>query len=317
MLMKPGAATYWEEWTAAVGDGWNQFWFGAASSQRLSLIRIMTGLVLIVWFLSHHSDLLRWLGPNSLVPMATVNNLTSGADVVNFHYTLLALARNPVEVRVFEYIGLAAAVCLTVGLFSRVASGIALVILLSYVHRLPMISGLAEPILAPLLFYLCIGPCSEWLSVDAWLARRKSTEEPTPSQLANLTLRMIQVHLAALVFMMGMSKLSQENWWTGDAIWYLLAQTRSRPFNLTSLRGSPFLINAWTHAIVYFEIAFPILIWNRFARPVLLILAIPIWLSIALATGHLMFTLTMITASLAFWPIGGEEKATARRTALA
>ncbi|WP_254508307.1 HTTM domain-containing protein [Anatilimnocola floriformis] len=308
MLLKQNAATFSEEWFNAMGEGWNQFWFGTASSKPLSLIRIMTGLVLIVWFLSQHADLLRWFGPNSLLPQATVTNLTTSPDFVSYHYTLLAFARTPSEVRIFEYIGIAAAACLAVGLFARVSAAVTLAILLSFVHRVPMISGLAEPVLAPLLFYLVIGPCSEYFSVDAWLARKKSTAEPQPSQLANLTLRMLQVHLAALIFMMGMSKLAQENWWIGDAIWYLLAQTRSRPVNLTSLRGTPMLVNAWTHAIVYFEILFPVLIWNRFARPILLIIAIPIWLSIALATGHVMFALTMITASIAFWQLAGDEK---------
>ena len=66
--------------------------------------------------------------------------------------------------------------------------------------------------------------------------------------------------------------------------------------------------NAWTHLIVGFEIAFPILIWNRFARPILLILGVLVWLSIAIAAGHLLFALTMITASLAFWQLGSVER---------
>jgi hypothetical protein len=308
MLMKQNAATYWEEWTTAVGEGWNQFWFAPASSKPLSLIRIMTGLLLVVYFLSYNGDLLRWFAGNSLMPPATVRNLTSGPDIANYHYTLLALVNKPSELWIFHSIGIVAAVCLAIGLFSRAAAGVALVMLLSYVHRAPMISGLAEPILAPLLFYLCFAPSGEWFGVNAWLKNRQGTEEPQPSLLAGLSLRMIQVHLAALVFMMGMSKLSQENWWTGDAVWYLLAQTRSRPFDLSFLRKSPFLINAWTHLIVGFEIAFPILIWNRFARPILLILGVLVWLSIAIAAGHLLFALTMITASLAFWQLGSVER---------
>lgn len=300
--------TYWEEWTAAVGDGWNQFWFTPASSKPLSLIRILMGLLLIVYFLSNTGDLLRWYGGESLLPIQTVRNLTSGADLPHYRVSLFQIATKPSEVWIVCTIGIAAAGCLALGIFSRVAAAITLVILLSFVHRVPMISGLAEPVFAAVLFYLCIAPSGEWLGVNAWLKQRQSADEPQPTILANLTLRMIQVHLAALIFMMGMSKLSQENWWMGDAVWFLLAQTRSRPVDLTFLRNTPFLINAWTHAIVAFEIAFPILIWNRFARPILLIIAIPIWLSIAVAGGHLLFALAMITASIAFWPIGASEK---------
>lgn len=307
MLMKKQAATHWEEWTTAVGDGWNQFWFAPASARPLSLVRIMTGLLTIVYFLSFTSDLKRWLGPDSLLPPATVLRLTGGPETQSFHYSLLSLVSKPNELWLFHGIGLLAAACLAVGLFSRIAAGVTLVIFLSYVHRAPMISGLAEPILAPLLFYLCFAPSGHWFGVNAWLKGRKTDEQPQSTVLANLCLRMIQVHLAMLVLMMGMSKLAQQPWWVGDAVWYLLAQTRSRPVNLTFLREFPYLINAWTHAIVFFEFAFPILIWNRFARPVLLIAGVLVWLSIALASGHLIFALTMIAASLAFWPSENPE----------
>lgn len=303
MYAKQQAATYWEELTVAVGEGWNRFWFTPASSKPLSLIRIMTGLLLIVYFLSNTGDLRRWYGSEGLMPPATVRNLTSGPDLPNYHYSLLYLAKKPNELWIFHGIGLLAAGCLAIGLYSRVAAAVTLGIMLSYVHRVPMISGLAEPIFAPLLFYLCFAPSGEWLGVNAWLKQRKSKDEPPPTILANLSLRAIQVHLAALVFMMGMSKLAQENWWTGDAVWYLLAQTRSRPLDLTFLRNSPFIINAWTHAFVAFEFAFPILIWNRFARPILLIAGALIWLSIAVAAGHVLFALAMIAASVAFWSI--------------
>lgn len=307
MLMKHKHATYWEAWVAAVGEGWNSFWFARASSKPLAIIRIMTGLLVVVYFLSFSADLKRWFGPDGLMPLASVTRLTTPENGQSYHYTLLQFVTKANELYIFHGIGLIAAVCLAIGLFSRVAAGISLAVLLSYVHRVPMITGFAEPILAPLLFYLCFAPSGEWLGVNAWLTKRKSGEEPQSSILANLSLRMIQVHLAALVFMMGTAKLSSESWWMGEAVWSLLAQTRSRPFDLSWLRASPYFLNFWTHALVAFDFAFPILIWNRFARPVLLICGVIVWLSLALAAGHLLFALTMITASIAFWQFSSEE----------
>ncbi len=303
MLMNKQAVTYWEEWAIAVGQGWNQFWFTPAQSQPLAVVRIATGLLAMVYFLTFTGDLTRWLAPDSLLPQETVNRLLGGdaEGVRNYRYSLLSLATKSNELWIFHSLALAAAALLAAGLFSRAAAAVTLVMLLSYVHRVPMISGLAEPILCPLLFYLCFAPSGEWFGVNAWLKRRKTGENPQPSVFANLCLQLIQVHLAALVFMMGMSKLAQQPWWVGDAMWYLLAQTRSRPFDLTFLRGSPFVLNAWAHTIVAFEFAFPILIWNRFARPLLLIVGTILWLSIALASGHLIFALAMIAASVAFW----------------
>ena len=85
-------------------------------------------------------------------------------------------------------------------------------------------------------------------------------------------------------------------------IWHLLAQTLSRPVDLSVLHDWHYFVNFWTHAVAYFELAFPILIWNRHARPLLLGLGVLLWGSLMLATGLLLFSLTLIVASLAFVP---------------
>jgi hypothetical protein len=61
------------------------------------------------------------------------------------------------------------------------------------------------------------------------------------------------------------------------------------------------MVNAWTHAIVLFELLSAVFIWNRLARPLLLALAIPMWLSLALISGLAPFALIMLTANLAFF----------------
>lgn len=295
------AASYWEELTESVGKGWNAFWFSQRSSQQLAAVRIATGVIALLYFASFASDFNRWLGPKSLLPAESVGRLLQDDTEANYHYSLLTLAKKPAELMFLQGVAFVGAICLTMGLFSRTAAIITLVMLLSYVHRVPMVSGFSEPVLAMLLFYLCFVPGGEWFSVDALMRRRKSGAEPGPSVMGNLGTRLIQVHLAAFVFMMGMSKLSAEPWWQGDALWYLIAQTRSRPVDLSGLRSSPFIINAWTHAVVAFEFAFPILVWNRFARPILLVLGPLLWLSLALVSGNLLFALAMTAASLAFW----------------
>jgi hypothetical protein len=106
--------------------------------------------------------------------------------------------------------------------------------------------------------------------------------------------------------MMGLTKLYGDAWWDGNAIWLLMAQTQSRPLNLTALRNAgqfgEYLINFWTQGVLYFELAFPVLIWNRPARPLLVALGILAWGSLVLVTGQLLFGLAMIVASTAFLP---------------
>jgi hypothetical protein len=53
---------------------------------------------------------------------------------------------------------------------------------------------------------------------------------------------------------------------------------------------------------VYFELAFPLLIWNRLARPLVLGLGVLVWGSLVLATGLAVFGLALVVATLAFVP---------------
>jgi hypothetical protein len=166
------------------------------------------------------------------------------------------------------------------------------------------------------VLYLTISPSGAALSLDSLLFRRRKSDTaggsvavgPSPQigMAANIGLRLIQVHLAMFYVMMALTKLYGDAWWQGDAMWYLVAQTHSRPIDLSALRswgrGGALLINFWTHAVLYYELAFPILVWNRLARPLVLLLGVAIWMSLIVATGHLLFGLAMLVASAAFLP---------------
>ena len=124
----------------------------------------------------------------------------------------------------------------------------------------------------------------------------------TDSVAANISVRMMQVHISALYLMMGLTKLAGETWWRGDAIWWLAASTESRLWDLTFLHRFPLLINFWTHAVVAFELLFAILIWNRLVRPLLLWIGLVMWLSLAMVTGQVSFCVMMLIANLCFVP---------------
>jgi hypothetical protein len=176
-----------------------------------------------------------------------------------------------------------------------------------------MISSQVEPILSLVVFYLCLGPAGAYFSVNYLLESRKRRAMGSPasrhrinSTSATVALRLLQVHIAVIYLMMALAKLrggeSGPVWWTGEAVWWIIARPESRLVDFTWLHSYPLLVNAWTHAIVAFELAFAILIWNRLARPLLLAIAVPMWLSLALITGLTPFCLMMLIASAAFIP---------------
>jgi hypothetical protein len=155
--------------------------------------------------------------------------------------------------------------------------------------------------------YLCLAPCGRRFSLDRLLARRTALASPAGkaadqdlSTSSTIATRLIQIHLALLVAMMGFSKLLGETWWSGGGVWWLIARPESRLIDLTAIYATPKLIDLWTHGIVLFELGFPVLIWVPLARPLLLAIAAVVWASLALVTGDTTFALMLWIASMVF-----------------
>lgn len=295
------------------GQRWNRFWFAPADAMPACLLRIAVGVLAAAHFLDMGRGLNVWYASDGVMPPAAVSRLleltSSGAD---YRYSYLAFHPASTFLWIIHVLAIVIALAFAAGLFTRISGLLTLVMLLAYVHRLPQVAGHVDPVLTFLLAYLCIAPSGARLSLDqrlfgtakegALLQRIIGSAEGPVA--ANIGLRLIQVHLAMFYAMMGLTKLYGDAWWEGSAVWILLAQTQSRPVDLTGLRRmgqiGEYLVNFWTHTIVYSELAFGVLIWTRLGRPVLLGLSVLVWLSVILATGQLLFGLTMLTANLAF-----------------
>jgi hypothetical protein len=244
----------------------------------------------------------------------TAQRLTGAVDAFGqrqfvSRFSYLYYADSPEVLWLLHVLGFAIVVLFTVGLFTRITNILSLIVVLSYIHRAPMITGQFEPVLTMILFYLCLAPAGRYLSVDAWLRARKAVRDPRPEDVttdavktsaATFALRLMQVHLAAFYLMLGLSKLGGIAWWSGEAAWWLIAEGESGLMNLRFLHSHSYLINLWTHAIVLFELSFPLLIWNRLARPLLLSIAVIMWISLALLTGLISFSAIMLVANLSF-----------------
>jgi len=315
--------TYWQELTHAFGTGWNRFWFTPRDPRAACLLRILVGVVALYYVLSFTTDLVRWFGPNGLLPSDVVARLTTDPQAVNSsvidRWSYFDLATQPNELLGLHIAGIVVLSLFTLGVFSRVTSVLSALVVLSYVHRAPMITGQFEPVLTMLLIYLCLAPTGACLSLDAWWRGRsasndngkigKSANAAVPSIMANVAIRLIQVHLAAFYLVIGLTMLGgtlgaeyDPTWWRGEGMWWLIAKSESRLVDLTFLHGTTptYLVNLWTHAVVALNLACGILIWNRLARPLLLVLAFLSWMALAVVTGLLSYCLIMVVAGLAF-----------------
>lgn len=300
----------------AWGEAWNLFWFHPAEARPLAALRILTSVGLLCYLLTW-GDLRYWLANDGIYPAESAATIAHDLDgkVLIFRGFFFPGLESGLTLEIFRGFLILATVCLAIGFYTRIAAVVVWLGTLCLLQRLSFLAGPNEQLLATLLFYVALYPAGEYWSLDARL-RGASAK---PSQFANIALRLWQIHFAVLVLTMAQEKLAGPAWWDGEAAWYLAARTLSRPLDLSFLRQNELLTNAWTQGIILAEVTFPVLVWSRYCRPLVLALSAVAWLSLPLLTGEWLVPLLLTGGWIAFlpseiWPVsaGNIAKASAK-----
>ena len=339
---------YFKTLATEVGHGWNRFWFTPGDPFALGVMRVAAGLMsLYLLATCTPGDLDRYFGSHGMVPLEMLRSLEEqtrdGARQMlpgqvreamprEFRFSYLDHFQSTSGLMTVHILGMAVLLLFTCGLFTRITSFAALIIVLSYLHRGPMLTSQVEPILAFVLFYLCLGPAGATCSVERWRAVRRrqasfadhsQPPENCSSPWATVSLRLIQVHLVLVCAMMAVGKLGGSfmgdngdyMWWNGLGMWYVIARTEQRMIDLTVLHKLPLLVHAWSYAVMFWQAAFPILVWNRLLRPLMLGFNAVMWALLAPVIGNIPLAVMMIVASLAFVPAETLRAVVSRRRA--
>jgi hypothetical protein len=291
---------YFGELTSEAGAAWNRFWYQPSDPIVCSAMRIAVGSLTLAYLLAASFDLVRWFGPAGMLPVQTAQQLSSSASTF-LQTSYFSHIQHPGLLWAAHILGCLVVVCWTIGFRSRLTNVLTLVVLLAYVHRAPQLLGPWEMVLSMLVFYLCLAPTGRYWSLDS---RSTSARRPLPAEekswQANLSIRLIQVHLCGFYLTMAATMLASETWWTGSGLWWLMTRSQARVVDLTFLSQSEYLLNALSHGVVGLTIAFPVFVWNRLTCPLTLGLAGCLWLGLGMVTGQLGLAAGMLVASMAF-----------------
>ncbi|PHR97082.1 MAG: hypothetical protein COA78_28060 [Blastopirellula sp.] len=296
---------YYQDLTQTVSKSWEAFWFVRVETKTVSLLRLLVGSIALIYALLFTIQLTDWYAADGILSSSfTISMLSTEDNNYAYYWSLLYYVNTPVELWILHSIGLLVIGAFAVGFQTRYTSIAAFIFVASYAQRAPMLAGLIEPLLCPMVLYLCFAPCGNYFSVDAWLRAKKqklADRKVEDSLGANITLRLIQVHLCMFYAMMALTKLGGYTWWGGESMWWLIAQNHSPLVDLRFLRDAPLFVFSWTHLVVLFELCFPLLIWVKVFRPLLIVLSILHWISLSLVTGNWEFGLLILALNVAFF----------------
>jgi hypothetical protein len=183
----------------------------------------------------------------------------------------------------------------------------------------PVTSFEGEVLLGILAFYLMVGylllglrdPGTPWgrrLLGPLFVGWRLAPNDhlPRPSLAANLSLRLLQVHLALLVVTNGLHKLQFGDWWAGVAFWYPLYPALDVTMELarTHANEAQFymgMLSLGAYALLAWQIGFPLYAWKPLGRRFLLVPgALLIWVGTALVYQIPIYGPALFVGCLAF-----------------
>lgn len=281
-----------------LGDAWHRFWFSETDPTVLCVMRMLVGgmvtYTVFVWGLKFDA----FLGERAWNSPALLSELQNPGIAPSFWWYVPETWHMPVH-----WLCVATCAMFAVGLVTRATSILTMIILISYSYRAHMANYGLDQINAILTFYLCLAPCGDRFSLDSLIRKRWRDGRPSsvqPSVSANLATRMIQVHFCIIYSFAGLAKLQGDGWWNGEAIWMALANTEYQTIDMTWIAWYPWISDFATHGSMLFELSFWALVWGRM-RPLVLLVAALLHLSIGAMMGMWTFAFIMIFGHLSFW----------------
>jgi hypothetical protein len=277
-------------------EAWNGFFFAEQSPTPLALFRIAYGTAVIATLFLLHADWIAWYGPNAWVRLSTIRTMEPGPRLNLF----TIIPQSDSWVRILFWFFLVSAVCLTIGLLTRVNSIIVFACLASIQQRNLLILHGGDTFLRVTGFFLMFAPAGAALSVDRLIRIWRGKEGVEIQPCRPWAQRMIQFELALLYFAGFCSKIEGGSWVQGTALYYVYHLDELQRFPIPSWFFHPIILRLGTWFALALEFSLGVLIWIKELRYPLLAVGVLFHLSLEYSLNIPMFQWDVLTAYILF-----------------
>ncbi len=241
MNTSPGAVPRRNPWRLLY-----DFWTRPIRAEPLALFRILIGVVTLLSLLTSLGPRLPLdLGPDGLCPGRAMDGWQKRSG-------RFCLLRGPVNLPLLDEflpaesaqewrtwcdaprnaawlfgVLVAAVVCMTFGLGTRISTVVAWALFVSFNQRLPWVQNGGDSMMRCALFYLLFAPAGAVWSLDSVLRRRRDAPGAAiPVLIAPWPVRLMQIQLALVYLFTGISKIPDgllgNDWVSGEAVYWVL-----------------------------------------------------------------------------------------------
>ncbi|GEM_PF-172829 len=243
---------------------WCRFWFEPISTVTIGLYRALYGLCVLLFVLLFLPNVTDFFGARAVLGPATVHHLLWPGNLwwgPEPHPSVLFWLTDPLAVRLFFVVLGVAALCLTIGLWSRWSAAVVFVGLVSIGRANPLALNGADVVLRVSGFYLIFAPSGAAFSVDRLRALARGRAPARPPLSPPWVQRLLQLQIALIYASTVLLKLKGQAWVNGTALYYTTRLEEFHRFPVPFLAHSMLLINLATYWTLAVEVAMAFLVW--------------------------------------------------------
>jgi Vitamin K-dependent gamma-carboxylase len=266
-----------------------EYWFGTADPRPQALFRWLFGLTVCHDLINYARDLPAFLTDNGMLPR--------GVQADPHTWSVFELVGSTAGAAALFAVGLAAAVCFTIGFRARVAAAVAWFFLTALDTRNLYVTDGGDDLMRCLMFLSIFADLGRCWSLDSWLGRVTTR----PARV--LALRFLQLHIILLYFCAARLKF-RAGWLHINVVWQILQLTGFvRPPGLilaqspAMCRGSTLLTLVLEFSFAFFALSPWKVGWSR-ALAVAAGFAVQFGILVSMRVGA--FTETMLAAMALF-----------------
>ena len=269
-------------------------------ARSLAAFRILAGLLIVADVLLRSRNFRYFYTEDGVVP----SSLAIAAEPAAAYSVFTLVPSSGVTAALFGATGLVG-LTLAIGYYTRTATVLAFVLVVSLDLRNPFVLSFADTLFATLLFWAIFLPLGERWSVDAVLADR-----PRRASISGIATGLILIQMVTMYFINGVHKTESALWWSGEATVLIMGIDEITFLLGDSLRAFPEALQLGGLVWFWMLLASPLLLLLRDRPRTLLVAAFAgVHLSLAFTTRIGAFSYVCLAGLSLFLPASAWQDA--------
>ena len=278
---------------------WNEFFFKPKSSITLGLFRMVFGFWTLGYGVLLFPERWTWFSNRGVLTASEAAAYNGGVGTYVHQNDLLILPGADHWLTPFFIAYLLAALCLTIGLWSRLSAALVWIGICALHARNAPIHNSGDTVMVVMAAYLILSPCGAACSVDRLIRVFRGQEDDAPPFVQPWAQRLMQLQITVLYFCAAMSKATGGQWQDGTAVYYPMHLPESVRFPVLGL-DNIYVINLATWGTVAIEMALGTIVWVPRLRLYVLAGGVCLHMGIEYGMNIPFFSALMITSYINF-----------------